>query len=422
MLNSGKFIRWYYALFALYAVAVGFYLWYASANTVPDLYKGTPADPATFMSAEELRASETYSAQRNWIFFVSYPWIWGVYLVLLFGGFASRWERMLERKKLPFAARIAVIAVFVSAIAFVARLPLGYTSYMLSRSNGISTQPFAGWMRDRLVATGIDTLVTLLVAIVAFWFIRRGGRWWLKLWLLSIPFTLFMMYIQPVVIDPLYNQFSRLSDPVLEHKIMELASGAGIPAERVYEVDMSAKTNALNAYVDGIGSSLRIVIWDTTLKRLNEEEILQIVAHEIGHYVMRHLEWSALGAVGASLVMLWLGSYALKLAIRSWGGRWGIHQPGQAAVLPLVLLLMSVLTFVSLPFSNAVSRQAESAADRYAMELIGHAGGAVSMQQKLSKATLDEVDPPLIVKWFRSSHPSALERIADAQAFDTAQK
>jgi Zn-dependent protease with chaperone function len=203
---------------------------------------------------------------------------------------------------------------------------------------------------------------------------------------------------------------------------MELASGAGIPAERVYEVDMSAKTNALNAYVDGIGSSLRIVIWDTTLKQLNEEEILQIVAHEIGHYVMRHLEWSALGAVGASLVMLWLGSYLLRSAIRRWGGRWGIREPGQAAVLPLVLLLMSVLTFVSLPFSNAVSRQAESAADRYAMELIGHAGGAVSMQQKLSKATLDEVDPPLIVKWFRSSHPSALERIADAQAFDTAQK
>lgn len=416
--SSLKTIRWYCIGLILYAAAIGIWLWAASGNTVPDMYKGTPADPATFLTADQLQESGVYSAQRNWLFFVSYPWEWGIYIVLLFGGFAKRWDERLARTRIPFAARLAVLAVIVSAVAFMIRLPLSAISYTLSRSHRISTQPVAGWIRDKLVAFGIDTLITLLVVVVAFWFIRRGGRWWLKLWLLSIPFTLFLMYIQPVVIDPLYNRFSPLSDSALEQKIEQLASQAGIPTERVFQVDMSAKTNALNAYVDGIGPSLRIVLWDTTLERLNDDEVMLIVAHEIGHYVMHHLEWSVVGAVGGSLALLWLGSRLLAFAIRRWGGLWGIREPGQAAALPLVLLLLSVLSFASLPVSNAVSRQAESAADRYAERLIGHSASAVSMQQKLAKATLDEVDPPWLVRLFRSTHPSAMERIADAQAFE----
>ncbi|GAA3408628.1 M48 family metallopeptidase [Paenibacillus hodogayensis] len=417
-----KAIRLYCLWFALYVVVIGIGLWLSSGNTVPAAFRGTPADPATFLSPDQLRESGVYSAQRNWLFFISYPWQWGVYVILLFGGFAKSWEAKLEQTRLPFAARLAVLAVMISAVAFVAQLPVRFTGYMLSRSHHISTQPFAGWVRDKLVAFGIDTLITLAVAVVAFWFIRRGGRWWLKLWLLSIPFTLFLMYIQPVVIDPLYNQFSRLSDPELELSIERLAAEAGIPTERIFEVDMSTKTNALNAYVDGIGPSLRIVLWDTTLQRMTRDEVLLIVAHEIGHYVMHHLEWSVLGAVGGSLAMLGLGSIALRFLIRRWGKAWGIREPGQAAALPLMLLLLSVVSFASLPVSNAVSRQAESAADRYAEQLIGHSSSAVSMHQKLAKATLDEIDPPWLVKLFRSTHPSALERIADAQAFENRSK
>lgn len=413
-----KPIRLYYVIFALYAAVIGLYLWFASANTVPDTLKGTPADPATFLSAEQLRSSETYSAQRNWLFFIAYPWEWGIYIVLLFGGFAKRWEERLSRLRLPFAVKLSALAVLVSAVAFVIQMPLRVTGYLLSRSNHISTQPPAGWIRDKLVAFGVSTLITLAVVFVSFWFIRKGGRWWMKLWLLSIPFTLFLMYIQPVVIDPLYNQFSQLSDSQLKQKIEHLTAEAGIPTERIFEVNMSAKTNALNAYVDGIGPSLRIVLWDTTLKRMSENEIMLILAHEIGHYTMHHLEWSVLGAVGGSLALLFIGSVVLRAAIRRFGAVWGIREPGQPAALPLMLLLLSMLSFVSLPFSNAVSRGAERAADRYAEQLIGSSVSAVSMHQKLAKATLDEVNPPWIVTIFRSTHPSAMERIVDAQAFE----
>ncbi|MFC5405281.1 M48 family metallopeptidase [Cohnella soli] len=408
----------YAVLLAVYAVVMAAYVWYTSPNKVPAAFAGTAADPSTFFSPEQLRDSANINAVRNWLFFMSGPWEWLIYFILLAGGMARSWRDRLERTGLPVWIRFPVYALLIDGTAFVLYLPLRIAGYKLSRAYGISTQPALGWLRDKLVAFGIGYVTLLAVSGVAFWIIAKGGRWWLKLWLLSIPFTVFMMYVQPVVIDPLYNDFKRLSDPKLEARILELAAKADIPAHRVYEVDMSEKTNAMNAYVNGIGSSLRIVLWDTTLKKLTEQEILLVMAHEMGHYVKHHLEWSAVGAVGSSLVLLLIGGRLFLLVIRKRGERWGIRSPSDMAALPLAMLLLSILSFASLPVSNAVSRHAEAAADHYAMQLIGSAEGSTTMNQKMSVTVLGDVNPPLLVKWFRDDHPSDLERIRDAERFE----
>ncbi|TVY01919.1 M48 family metallopeptidase [Paenibacillus cremeus] len=410
-------IRIYLMLFAAYALFIALYVIIVPSSIIPQAYRGTAADPATFLTAAQLQQSETLAAARNAIFFLSYPWEWGLYVVLLFGGFARRWQERLEAAGWPSILRLPAFLLLLQVVTFLVFLPMKLANYMLSRGYGLSTQTFPSWLRDKAVSFGVNYLMTMLVAVVAFWFIARGGRWWLKLWLLSLPFTLFMIYIQPVVIDPLYNQFTRLSDPLLEQRILNLAAKADIPADRVYEVDMSQKTNELNAYVTGIGSSLRIVLWDTTLKSLKEDEILLIMAHEMGHYVMHHLEWSVVGGVVSSFFLLWFGSWAYKYALRRWGPQWGIGRLHDPAGLPVVLLLVSLVTFVSLPVSNAVSRQAEHAADMYAFQLIGNNEGAVSMYQKLAVFSLSDVNPPRLVKWFRSTHPSIMERIIDAQSY-----
>jgi len=415
--NRSLLIR-YLFLFACYAIVMAIYVWYTSPNRVPDVYQGTAADPATFFSPDQLNKSETLNAARNWIFFMSGPWEWLIYFMLLVSGLAAKWSAWLERYRLPIYIRFPIYVLLVNAAAFLLYLPLRIAGYNLSKAYGISTQPVMSWLRDKLVGFGISYITMLAVSAVAFWVISRGGRWWFKLWLISIPFTVFMLYVQPVVIDPLYNKFTTLSDPKLEQQILELAARADIPAHRVYEVDMSAKTNAMNAYVNGIGSSLRIVLWDTTLKQLNQQEILLIMAHEMGHYVMHHLEWSAVGAVGSSLVLLFIGSWLFKVIVRNRGARFGIRSLSDMSALPLALLLLSFMSFVTLPASNYVSRQAEAAADRYAMELIGSAEGSISMNQKMSIVVLSDVNPPLLVKWFRDDHPSDMERIIDAERFD----
>ncbi|MBP3965382.1 M48 family metallopeptidase [Paenibacillus lignilyticus] len=410
------------ALTAVYAVLMAVYVWFTSPNNVPAAYVGTAGDPATFFSAEQLKDSAVLNAMRNWIFFISGPWEWLIYLFLLFGGLARYWRDALERRGLPLIVRFPLFVLLVDAASFLLYLPLRVLGYSLSKSYGITTQPVPGWIRDKLVAFGVGYATLLAVSAVAFWILSRKGRWWLKLWLISVPFTVFMMYVQPVVIDPLYNHFTELSDPQLEKRILELAAKADIPADRVYEADMSTKTNAINAYVTGIGSSLRIVLWDTTLKQLTEQEILLIMAHEMGHYVMHHLEWSALGAVGSSLVVIVVGGWVYTWSIRRYGERFGIRSRSDMTALPLLLLIIAVLSFASLPISNFVSRGAESAADAYAMDLLGSADGSVSMQQKTAVITLSDINPPLLVHWFRDTHPSDLERIAAAMKFEREHK
>lgn len=416
-MSTGIKLGRYGLALACCAAFVALYVWYTSPNEVPPSYLGTAADPSTFFKPDQLRDSAVLNALRNGIFMLSWPWQWAIYLFLLTSGWARAWRDRLEGSALPRLFRLPVYVLLVYAVSALLYFPLKLASYLVSRSYGISTQTGAGWLEDRGLDFVIGYATMLLVFAVARWIMARGGRWWLKLWLLSIPFTLFMMYVQPVVIDPLYNRFEELSDPALEGAILELASRADIPADRVYEVRMASKTNAINAYVSGIGSSLRIVLWDTALSRLERPEIMQIMAHEMGHYVKHHLEWSALGAVGSSLVLLWLGGGIYKIVVRSKGRDWGIGRVSDISALPLILLLLSVLNFASLPISNAVSRQAEAAADRYALDLLGTADGAVSMHQKLAVAALSDVNPPLLVKWLRSTHPSDMERIVQAERY-----
>jgi len=410
----------YSILFVGYAVAIALYAAYTSPNQVPEAFRGTAADPSTFFTPNQLGNSEWLNAARNWIFFMSGPWEWLIYFMMLASGLSRSWSAKLEQLGYPIYVRFPLYVLAIQGTAYLLYFPLRVIGYNLSKAYGISTQPVSGWLRDKLIAFGIGYATMLAVTAVAFWIISRGGRWWLKLWLLSIPFTLFMMYVQPVLIDPLYSDFSRLSNPELEARILELAARADIPADRVYEVDMSEKTNALNAYVNGIGSSLRIVLWDTTVQRLTEPEILLIMAHEMGHYTMHHLEWSAVGAVGSSFVLLALGGWIYKASIRRNGSRWGIRSLSDMTALPLMLMIASIVSFASLPVSNYVSRQSESAADRYAIELIGSADGSVSMNQKMAVAALSDVNPPLLVKWFRDTHPSDMERILYAEQYERA--
>lgn len=399
------------------AAAIALYAVYTAPSGVPSAYVGTAADPAAFFTADQLRESASLNALRGGLFLLGWPWQWLIYLFLLTGGWSRSWKARLEAGALPRPMRLPTYVLLVYGVSTLLYLPLRLAGYFISRAYGISKQPLGAWLGDRGLDFVIGFATTLLVFAVARLVMARGGRWWLKLWLLSIPFTLFMMYVQPVVIDPLYDKVEELSDPQLELAILTLAARADIPADRVYEIHKSGETNAINAYVSGLGGSLRIVLWDTALRKLDEPEILQIMAHEMGHYVKHHLEWSALGAVGSSLALLAIGGAVLQAVVRRRGRRLGIASLTDMSALPLILLLLSLFNFVALPISNAVSRHAEGEADRYALELLGTAEGAVSMHQKLALASLSDVNPPLLLKWLRSTHPSDLERIAVAESY-----
>lgn len=398
--------------FGVYVVAMYFYFFHSQDSGIPANLKGTVVDPSTFMTAQELVLSENLSKIRNFLFFIAKPFECFLYFVILITGISQLFERWSPVQQKWAIWRNAVYVFLLSLLLFILQFPLGYYQYTLSKSYGISTQLFSSWMRDNVIDFWMDFGMSVIIVTVLYWLIKKSTkRWWLYAWALTVPFSIFLMFIQPVVIDPIYNDFYPLKDKELETKILSLAEQAAIPTEHVYEVNMAEKTNALNAYVTGIGANSRIVLWDTTLNRLTDEEILFIMAHEIGHYVMKDIYIGIAGYLVTTLIGLWLIAKIMPWIIHRYGPILKIKQMGTINSLPLFLLISSVLLFCSSPLSNAVSRYQEERADEYAMELVEDPEAAVSAFQQLTKTGLGEVNPPKLVKWFRYSHPPMLERI-----------
>ena len=171
--------------------------------------------------------------------------------------------------------------------------------------------------------------------------------------------------------------------------------------------------------MNGIGSNLRIVLWDTTLKKLDDREVLFVMAHEMGHYVKHHLFWTMIGEIFAILIGLIIAAKLYSSSVRRWGKHFGIRDHKDLAALPILLTIISLLTFVSSPIENAVSRYAEHSADIYAIKLTQDKEAGVDSFQKLTTTGLGEVNPPGLVKFFMYDHPTMMERIHFIEEYPT---
>jgi STE24 endopeptidase len=411
---------WFLLGFAIYGALMWYYLFHGAESALPVDLKGSAADPAMFMTDRELELSTDFSRIKDFLYFISVPLEWLIYLFVLGFGL-SKWFRKAAGGLTKFSiVHTAVYVLLLSFASWILTFPLRYYSFTVSKSYNISVQSFHSWMRDGFVDFWISWALTTLMVGVMYWLIKKyEKRWWLFAWLLSIPFTVFLYFIQPVVIDPLYNKFYPLQDEALKEKILNIADKADIPAENVYEVNMSEKTNALNAYVNGIGSNLRIVLWDTTLNKLSDNQVLFVMAHEIGHYVMNHLYWNLISSIVLSFLGLWLGNIIYRKWIETYGKTWGVKGVGDLAALPALLLIFSLLSFAVSPVENAVSRKAERDADQYAIQMTKNPEAAVGAFQQLATVSLSEVNPPKIVKWFLYGHPTMLERIHFLDSYKT---
>ena len=399
-------------LFGVYAFALYVYLFHYESSGVPAALQGTVADPSTFMTEREIVLSENYSKIRNFIFLLTKPLEWFILFFILLIGLSRAFERWSSRPSKWAIIQIPIYVFFLSFFMFLVMLPIRYFSYIVSVNYGVSIQSVPQWLTNLVLDFCIDFIPTLLMVGILYFFIRKAReRWWFYVWLLTIPITLFFAYIQPVIIEPLFNDFSSIENKELEQKILALAEEADIPADRVYEVKMADQTNAMNAYVSGIGKNTQIVLWDTTLANLSEEEILFIMAHEMGHYAHKDIYKDLTIDFVISFFIYWLIAKLMKYIIHKNGPVLNIKRMEGIHSLPLYLLLSSILFFAVSPLYTAISRHQEIKADNYAIELVEDEGAGISTFQALAKSNLNEANPPLIVKWFRYSHPPLVDRI-----------
>ena len=307
-------------------------------------------------------------------------------------------------------------------------LPAAAAGHWLARSYAQSIQGWGSWFWDEVKGGAVILIVAIVLVWLFYGLVRRSPRrWWFYAWLGSLPLLVFFIFIAPIVLEPLFFQFSPLaaSDPQLAAALEQVVRHGGqeIPETRMYLMNASSKVNELNAYVTGIGASERVVVWDTTLKQMTTPQILFVFGHEMGHYVLHHIRDGILFTAGVLLIFLFAGFHVLRWALRRFGAAWKIRGADDWASLPVLVFAILIFSFIFTPIDNAYSRHLEHQADQYGLEVVhGIVPDApqVAAQsfQILGEIDLAEPSPSTLEKIWFYDHPTLEERILFAQTYD----
>ena len=379
----------------------------------PDEKQGSAEPGFGEMTPERRALAIEYSDIRNRFFFITTFYSFAVLLVFLFTGASGRLRTWAERAgKRPWRTWLLYFLVF-SVIVWVLDFPFEYyTGFALEHRFAHSNQTFGPWFLDLLKGDAISYVLGSLICYLLYVAIRRkGNRWWLWVGGFTAPVAAFLIVLAPVVIAPLFNTFSPLANVALRDKILKLASESGIPDSRVFEVDASKQSNKYNAYVTGLFGSKRIVLYDTILKDMDDDEILFIMAHEMGHYMMHHV-WIGVAGITAFVFMAaWLIHRMANGWVRRFGPRWGFSALSDYASFPLILLLLSLFGFLFQPVSNVLSRHFEHEADRYGLAMTHDRRAAARAFEKLAAKNLSNPDPSPLIEFWLYDHPTIKDRV-----------
>jgi STE24 endopeptidase len=360
-----------------------------------------------------------YYRSGNWFWVINRLWALIIPGFLAFTGFSARLRNLAHRAGRGWFLTIGIYMLMFMAVIYVLDLPLSYyQGFVRQHAYGLSNQSLTRWLRNSIVRLAVDMGVAFALVWMPYLLMARSPRrWWLYAAILSVPFLLFTMMVVPVFYDPLFNQFGPMKNKELERSILALASRAGIERSRVFEVDKSADTNAVNAYVTGFWQSKRVVLWDTLIKKLDEPELLVVMGHEMGHYALGHVVRSILMSSVLTFVGLFLVDRIGRWLVWRYRKRLGFEQLADIASVPLLMMLLELVFVVLSPVGLAYSRYQEHEADRYALNLTrsNHAAGTAHV--KLLTENLGNPRPGILYKIFRASHPTAGERIDFANSY-----
>ena len=383
------------------------------ANQAAEPAPAHAADTGPVPVPEPSEKAKQYARSGNWLW--TFDQVWGLLLpaVFLFAGWSGKLRDLARRIGGNWFFTIVIYFAIFLILSFVVGLPMSYyTGFVRAHAYGLSNQTFGKWFGDELKGLMVGVVVGALFLWVPYFLVKKSPRrWWLWTSLFAIPLAAFFLLVAPVVIDPLFNKFGPMKDKALEAKILDLAGRAGIEGARVFEVDKSTDTNTVNAYVTGFGGSKRIVLWDTTIAKLAPDELLFVMGHEMGHYVLGHVVKSIFFFAVLILATLWAADRLQSGMIARYKDRFGFDQLADIASLPLILLLAGLLSIVIGPIGNAYSRWQEHEADRFGLEITRNNHAAATAFVKLQSENLSVPRRGLLYKLWRADHPLLGERI-----------
>jgi STE24 endopeptidase len=341
--------------------------------------------------------------------------IWGllVPLLLLFTGLSARMRDAARKVGRNWFFTVVLYGILFTLVTAVLSLPLDYYSgFVRPHAYGLSDQTAAKWWNDAIIGLAIGCVAIALLLWIPYLLLRKSPRrWWLYSGLAVLPLLILLLLVTPIAIEPLFNKFGPMKDKALESQILALADRAGIEGGRVYEVNKSVDTKTVNAYVTGLGGTKRIVLWDTILAKLSPPEVLFVMGHEMGHYVLGHTWQLVLLGTVLALFGAWVIHRTAGELIARYRARFGFTELADVASLPLMILLFSIVSLVLTPAILAFGRNVEHEADRFGLEITRDNHDCATAFVKLQQENLSVPRPGLLYKLWRSDHPPLGERI-----------
>ena len=369
-----------------------------------------------------LKKAQGYEIEKSRFEIVSSLFSSIVLIVFLFGGFLNFYNSWIASLNLSFIVSGWLFFLLLSYAEDILSMPFSlYNTFKIENRYGFNTMTVKLWISDFLKSLVISTTLASLLLFSAFYLIQwNQDYWWLWVWCFVFAYSMFVMYISPYVIEPLFNKFTPVEDESLKERIVRLAEKVGIRASKILQIDASKRSRHTNAYFTGIGRTKRIILYDTLLHDMNHDEIMTVLSHEIGHWKKKHLLKMMIVFEIFSLIGLYF-SYRLTQG-NLLSNLFNISIDTLFAKFIILAFLFGIITLPLKPLVNFFIRRHEREADRVSYELTGDITGMVSAFVKLSKENLTNLYPHPLYVLLYYSHPPILERIRDIKGFDSTVK
>lgn len=395
----------------LFVIGIGYWLKYlnlshlkAYGSTVPPEFQGS-IDPAL------LQKITNYTFENNRVGIVESIFSNILLVVFLFGGLLGIYDRWISSLSGSFLLSGLLFTLFLLIAETLIDIPFSlYNHFKIENKYGFNTMTFRLWSTDLMKSLAISLVLGMLVVAAALSIVSASPAWWwLSVWTFLLVFGIFMMYISPYVIEPLFFKFEPVKAEGLEEKIRHLMERAGLKVSRVFQVDASRRSRHSNAYFTGIGPVKRIVLFDTLIEQMSQDEILAVLAHEVGHWKKRHVLKRIVLAEASAFLGLFIAYHLIR-----WEGLpalIGLEQASFLARAIIVGFLSSLAMFPLTPLFSYLSRRDEREADRFASDLTGNSEAMASALVKLSRENLSNLHPHPLYAKFYYSHPPVVERV-----------
>jgi len=356
--------------------------------------------------------SDAYFEGGYWLILWDFIYGAAISLLLLNLRWSARMRDLAERLTRFRPLRTFVYWTQYSVVTFLLGAPLAiYEGYTRERRYGLATQTFGPWAWDQTKGMLLGIVLGGLLVMALFGIVRRLPKtWWIWGSAVTMMFLLVAVLIGPIYLQPLFNKVAPLADPKVTEPILSLARANGIAAKFIYQMDASQQSTRMSANVSGLGQTMRITLTDNLLRRGSPEEIQAVMGHEMGHYVLNHVYKDLLFFFPALIVIgfaLLRGS--LDWFLKRWGGTWQIRGIGDPAIVPLVILLISIFGFILTPILNTQIRTEEREADMYGLNAARQPDGAA--QGAIHLGEYRKMRPGPIEEFVFFDHPSGYNRI-----------